>query len=786
MRKTHWMSLAALLVLLSAGPVSAGNSAWSGHVDASLISEIISHNGEFYIASSGGLLVYNPADSTFDQYDNSIGLPSNYLTCVAFARDGRLYAGTLESGMSVLTNAAGGFNVDNLSSTFHGLADDHITSVAAWGDTVVYGSQGGAGLILGGFAGRRFVKDDGLPSNDVADVFPAGDFVWIATDSGVARLDRQGFITDVSAGLPTLDTHVLARDDTTMWAGTTFGVARFDDALQEWVPVAGVNGIVFSMGYEPVTQTLWAGTRGEFFSNNGSGWTNRNIINIYVKYDLSNTFSELRGLLPTPDGSVYMGTGDPRRGRGGFLILWDGTSVRDLVVEGPPMNNLLRLSPDIDGSMWVSSFSFGVGKLTPDGHWFNYNRAAGDNNLNSRFTNLTCLADSKGSKWFSTLSTPAAPVPMNELQDQLDTDRTNDLWASYGIGDGGGDGLQSLRGQNAVEDPYGNLWFLSDEEPYGNAPNWWGINILSEDRTRWRHITPTSTNGGMLSRNVTDVAFDQGGQVYVALRFYGVQSWFTGGLETDELFDLTNDGWTTNGTSSADFNAAGINALAVRSDGVIWIGTELGLFKMDTVGRFTEFRANRGFGVGLLSDNVRDVILDREENVWVATDLGLNWIDRDDETDIQSFTTPAVWQQQLSLFFPPSVVSPLVDASCNALALHPTEPWLYVATRGGLSVLDIGALSPATTNLARVYVYPNPIRRPRGDNAIRIGNLNDRVDVKIYTLEGELVHEAYNVTASDDAWDLTTASGYLAAPGIYVVRISGDTGTVVKRVALIR
>ena len=132
----------------------------------------------------------------------------------------------------------------------------------------------------------------------------------------------------------------------------------------------------------------------------------------------------------------------------------------------------------------------------------------------------------------------------------------------------------------------------------------------------------------------------------------------------------------------------------------------------------------------------------------------------------------------------------MVSEICNVIALHPTKNQLYIATRGGISILDLTSLEPPPSNLSDVYVYPNPIRANKGHQSLKIGNLNNAlVDVKIYTLEGELVYESFNVGSSDDViWDLTTpaSTSYLAAPGVYVVHIEGSSGTVVKTVSLIR
>jgi ligand-binding sensor domain-containing protein len=781
--------LLILLVLSGAlhGEARGQRGTWVNHVNPSFITEIVLRNGGLYIATDGGLLVYQPSDSTFEQFNNTMGLPSNLLTCLAFDNGGSLYVGTDESGIARLDPVAGGFDVSTLNATFHGLADDRITTLAAWGDSVAYGTKQGAGLIVSGFPGVRFLARQGLPSESIADVFADGDFLWFATDNGVARLDRLGFITVFSTGLPSLVANVFARDDTSLWVGTNAGVARFNPADSTWIPAGLAAQAVFSISFDGAK--LWVASRDAFFENDGSGWTSHSILPIYVKYLLNRFVSEARGLQPMPDGSVYLGIGQPDRIRGANLIVWDGASVRDLPFNGPPMNDLLRAAFDIDGSLWVSSWDFGVGKLTPAGTWFNYTPALGDTNLTQRFTNLTLLPDSKGTKWFSSLWRPVAPIVLDELDDGLDLSYTNDIWTHHDIGSGGGDGLGSLRNQKAKEDPAGNRWFLSDDDPDEVAPaSWRGISILSEDRSEWRQISPTTTGGGMPVGNITDVAFDAfrpGGVAYVADKSFGVLKWTSGGFDEANLFDLTDDTWSGIGTVIFDFGGD-VSSLVLRSDEVLWVGTAEGVYKFEN-GSFRNIRADRGFGVGILSNQVIDLVLDHDENLWVATDLGVDRIARDEDNDITSFTTPVVWQTQLGLYFPPEVVSPIADAFCHALTMHPTQNLLYIATRRGLSILDLSSLEPGPTDLATVYLFPNPIRTRRGHSSLKIANHTSLVDIEIYTLEGQLIHRVENVGASEDVvWDLTTESGFLAASGVYLVRITADTGTVIRTVSLIR
>jgi hypothetical protein len=788
--------IASVACLAIAGAWAAAGAAaapkWTSYVDPSLISGIAVSGGDLYLATTGGLLVYDTAAGTYAQYNNTIGLPSNFLTCLVFDADGRLWVGTETAGMARLDGAPGSWTVTPLSSAFHGLSDDRINDIAAWGDSLVYATEYGAGLIIEDFPGPRFYERNGLPSDAVNAVLPDGDRVWLATDAGIVYLDKFGFVLSPTDTL--FAGFALARTDTALWVGTDQGVARLSDGASEWVleQLETPTRPVFSLAFDG--ERLWAGSRARVFRNAGSAWTQTPLFEFYTQYGLSNANCEVRAIQPMGAGSAYIGTGDPAsQRRGVYLLDFDGSQFTNLPFNGIPANRVLRLDFDVDESLWISTAGFGVSKLTPEGDWFSYNVAAADTFLSATF-NLTLLADSQGSKWFARQRYPLqTPTPLDELQDQLDTDRSNDQWTYRQVGDGGGDGLGSLRNLGADEDPYGNRWFLSEEDQQ-NAPGWWGVNVLSRDKSAWRQVNPTSTDpsgevGAMKSGSVFDVAFGENGDAYLALKSYGVQRWSTGGYDTESLFDFSDDTWTTiamvgaGGISSTAF----VLSVAVRSDGVVWIGTDEGLYRYER-GFLNYIPADRGFGTGLLGTEVNDLVLDRDENLWVATELGLNRIARDNLNDIASYTTAIAWQTQLNLFFPPSAVSPIVHEDCERLALHPTKDILYVATLNGISAVDLLSLDEkeTDTSLSGVYLYPNPVRPSRGDRDLKIGDINSEVVVEIYSVEGDLVHRRTVSRAGDAVWDLTTESGTIAASGVYAVRISGSGTIVTKMISLIR
>ena len=85
-----------------------------------------------------------------------------------------------------------------------------------------------------------------------------------------------------------------------------------------------------------------------------------------------------------------------------------------------------------------------------------------------------------------------------------------------------------------------------------------------------------------------------------------------------------------------------------------------------------------------------------------------------------------------------------------------------------------------------MILYPNPVHAARGDSELRIARISGLVDIRVYNLEGELVHEADGVAEGGVAWDILTLNGYQASSGIYIVQVKGTGGTSMRKVAVIR
>jgi ligand-binding sensor domain-containing protein len=799
------------MALMAVAAVSVANEAfaksrWENHVDASLIREIVYHDGELFMATVGGILVYTPDTGQFDQYQNTRGLPSNALNCLVFDDAGDMWIGTQDVGIARVTLGPDGLDVRRFSSL--GLANIHITSIDIWEGEIVYGTIEGAGKFENGFPVHEFYygSDEGLPSNVIHDVFTDGDYVWFATAAGATVLSRDpigSFVfTEVQGGPPMA--RVVEKSDDSIWLATNSGVWRMALSDSSWTQT-GPSGVdIYSLHWDG--QKMWAGGTTAFYEYDSTGqqWQEHVIKQFYGLYGMPQEDSGGKGLVRaitrTNNGDVYVAAAKEGSAYGINLVRYDGQQMDNLLPNDPGENRIVRLARDVDGSIWVTCNGLGVGKLMPSGLWVNYNTSVpGAGQLSGLFSNRAILADSEGRKWFTTQTVDEDdPKPLDELDDKLDEVYGNDVWTRHPLGSGIGDAYGTLRAQRAVEDPAGNRWFLADEaDPaYNLPPDWNGIHILRQDTQNgyeWLKVQPATTGNRMMGGYVSHVAFDFG-VVYVAIHNKGVQSWETGGYDWASLSDLANSVWGNTLNASLDVElseATKVFSLALRkSDRVLWIGTDVGVYKYDPLSsfRYKLIRQRTGSEVGLLGLPVLFVLLDHQENLWVATKLGLNKISREDDNDIEAYTTAAGFQELVGqgVNYGADVISPLAGAVCVDLLLHPDRDLLYIGTRGGLSIFDITPVPQVPTDLDNVYLYPNPVDQSRGHDVLRIDNVELPVSIDIYNLEGNLIHSATVTESEQEVWDLTTQSAFIVASGVYFVRIDNGESTIVKTVTVIR
>jgi ligand-binding sensor domain-containing protein len=755
--------------LLAPGAAIAESDDWRIFVDASAINRINCIGDSIWCSTRGGILVFDLGDSSFVQHLDGLGFRSTDVSGVTKDSHGSVWASFTTSGVARIDRFGSAQpSVKLYSSTYNYLLSDSVTCIVSAGEDVYYGSTGGIAKFYDNLHSLEPVLSDSLEGVPVRDLLVRGDTLWIACERGVARFLRSTFsFTMYRIGNVT---SLCAHAGAIHVAGTN-GVQRFDGSA--WISL-GRPGSAISRAVASGSGTLYCVTDAGAYRRDGSSWTEitANMKTLFSqKYTIWSGYNTLKTVAVDPRGTVWVAGLEAQINRGSYLSAYVSNSWINKAPQNLSQNGIVALSIDSGQGVWASTRYFGISYRASDGRWTTYSKMrtpSDEAGLTYFLNNIALLRDSQGYLWC---------CAFNDLDRIMLNDpllKTDDEWEHYALNEGT---ITTNRFVKAKEDPEGNRWFLSDD--VYREQGFLGINILKADGTAWLSVTP-STAPGMAGGSVFDVSFGEGGVAYLALRGYGVQAWYTEGFDWAHLSDLASDGWSTL-IAPADLASKELYAVEKGSDGAVWVGTASGLvrWKMGAIDSFT-IKSSPG-GRGLIGAAVFDLEFDGAGNLWVGTEQGLNKITPDDA--IEAFTSADAWKGDL---YPSSVISPLPSPICGKLAYDRLANVLWIGTANGLAQFDVTPAREVEEPLSRMILYPNPVHISRGDGEVKISRISNLVSIRVFTIEGELVHSVDGIGDGDRAWDLLTLNGFKARSGIYVVKVSDGSSTETRKIAIIR
>jgi ligand-binding sensor domain-containing protein len=747
------------------------------------VNGIVPLGDTLWCATNGGILLFDLNDSTFTQHMDGIGLRSSRIAAITVDENRSLWVGHISSGIDRIDHIDSEPFVKHYSAAVDLIQSDSITSIVAAGDDIYYGGSNGVAKFFDNLPSPETGLTKELEGTFVHDMLLVGDSLWIAYEDGAGLFERSSLqLTLYSIG----GVYSLTRHEGRIWAATTGGVQRFvPDGDPAWEQVGAVAGVPLSISsgggvLACVTASAayrWDGSQWEDIAGNrDTPGSLKYVISrtyyIWTNYDIFSAIAvDARGT-PWVGGIQEIGN------RGAYLSGYIGGEWLNKAPTQLTQNEVVELGLDPQRGLWMSSLRYGVSYLSNGGTWSTYTKFrgdVGDDALSYFAYNLALLYDSQDNLWLNVLGADLDRIVVNDPLSKAD-----DVWEHYGLAEGT---LTSNRFVKAKEDPAGNRWFLSDDDAMENGI--WGINIANAAGTEWLTVNPDSVPE-MESGSVFDCAFGPDGRVYLALRGYGVQVWFPGYYDWDNLSDLDDDVWFTI-IDPDQLTSTIIHSIALDEDGSVWLGTASGLvrYRSGVIDSLTKkiFTGQEGL-VGAI---VYDLEFDGGGNLWVATDGGLDKIDEDGEI-VETYTTADYWSSGLEFLYPNSIISPLPSPICKALEYDEHENVLWIGTDNGLARLDMSPPSGEEIPLSQLILYPNPIYPSRGDDALQIWGISPPVSIRIFTVEGELVHRVVVTEEGGVAWDLLTLNGYLAQSGIYIVVVNSIDGrfSETRKIALIR
>ncbi len=738
------------MIIVCAPARAQGSGEWKNYTAQNSVQNISVMKGSVWAATKGGVFSYHIADSTFQQFTNSEGLPTNNVTSVIVDDDGGVWTGDATGGLAHYDPGMARWQV-NLDITNSNFTKKQINEFFLYGDSLFIAGDYGVSLFhKRAFEFRdSYVRFGNLPvQNTVNGILILGDNLWIATANGVAvaSLSSSNLISPTAwqiyttaKGLPSDSVKTIFTLNGVVYVGTNRGIAYFNGTTWSSINALGPLSI----------QRTVTGSNGAYAITTNAIYLIQSPTQFQKIADVPN---DILSDIAVENEKIIVGSNTQGIG---FL---EETGVRYAVPNGPASNLFISLAIDPKGTLWAAS---------------GYNgRGAGFYSFDGRtWTNYTTSTDTL--------------IKSNDYH-RVDIGVNDTKWIGAW-----GDGVMMVRDDNTLyryssqnapflgikKDPKfivicdvasdwrGNTWFI-DWDPADDKPLW----MLRPDST-WQGFRNGYDSTYTLLSGLT---IDQNGNKWLYQR---LATAFTPGLffvdSKRTLDDPTDDTWTL--LTAPGLMSNNITAVMVDNDGSVWVGTDQGANAILNPLN-PEASLENSIVIPLAGIFVNTIAVDPLNNKWVGTKEGV-FVLSDRATVVASYTVN-------------STDGRLPDNDVRAIAFDGGRGIAYFGTEKGLASIKTSFITPRPS-FQDLFFYPNPFIISKG-KTLTIDGLVQNSSVKILTNDGRLVRELSDKNSLPGGriafWDGTDNQGTLAASGIYLVVAYTQQGDQVAtgKVAVIR
>ncbi len=707
------LTTAALIVSLLSVALPAQQLLWENHTNKDNITSLESFAGYVWATSTGGVVRIDPDDNSIRTYMNSDGLRSNLVNFAAYAGDSVVFFGSATGVLSRLDLKTNQF----FSQVLQG--------------------RDGATISLNAAAAHD-------------------DILWIASSVGVIKYDliRHGGevketyrnLGDFPAETPVLD---LAVFDSEIIAATEQGLAIADASSEflldpnEWLNLAApaepaclaiLDDVILGTAdgafhLKPDRTFEPAGVSDAAIFDVA---TNSSSTELYILYNRSGT----RGVFALVAGEDLPLTGDASIRNSLNSLAWSntlftgtatsgvfeivGNALQLIAVPGPADNNLVGGGITSDGKLQVVTRFQEISTLQ-DGVW--------DQTPVTGLEKLSTLVDAQDNLWIATFGDGALRLLPDGTLQKFDQ-------ASSPLIGIQSDPTASVV-NNLYQDPAGRIWF-SLFQAFPHRP----MVVFDQTDSLW---TWFGADDDFISGNNQVVAAGNGSAAIgvddqgIAFLRYGADPF---NHADDQLAYFSR---------SRRLPSAIVSAVAYDRDNRLWVGTPQGLARFDDEIEFF-------IPVSLpaeVSSEVTALVADSRNNLWVGTSRGLALLP-DGGGDTLALTT---------------MNSELVSDQIESLVYDEPTGNLLIFTANGLSILDYTV--SGNDGASGVVAYPNPFRIGDGSTGVLQFTIDQRGDIRIFTIAGDLVR----TTDVNAGWDGRNASGEYVASGVYIWELHAEDGT---------
>ncbi|MCI0329589.1 MAG: hypothetical protein L0196_01350 [candidate division Zixibacteria bacterium] len=710
------------VVLVHSGAEAFIIGEWKNYTNTNDVRGFAYAGGYLWVATTGGLVKFNPTFEARQVFTNAEGLGGNFLLSVAADGRGNVWAGADNGTLTKYDLARNRFTVYPM------LGPDgrrlKLSVILPDSDRLWIGTDIGVALFLternGGEMKEIYRRLGSINiETPVRALALFRDSIWAATPQGVAQAYKNGFNLldsaywrNPSAGLTNKDAYSLLVFQDTLLVGTSVGIFAYlsDSArFRVYRPHLGAGFIASMVSLGDTLYSPWQ--YGLVRTVDGIG------------YDLlSDTIYGGRifpALFVTPQNQLFAGT------PGGGFARWRGSFWSIYRPPGPPGNYFDDLAVDGFGRIWCANDRFGASMF--DG----VNWKILDTVPQMAGLSVAVDLDQAGNKWYGFWG-GAATVAWGAKPD------------SFFRFDTLNSPLVGIPGFNfyilvtdVADDYQGNVWFANSLASNGQA-----LVVRKPDGS----FTVFNSSDGFDASNDIVALFPDGDNIWIAFKpdnAPGIGHLNFGGTVSNKSDDRLvyynkEDNFLLDNR---------VTAIVVDRRGTLWAGTGLGLSRFNADFSFFET-------VPLpqpVGPQVNSIVVDPRNNKWVGTTNGLAVITEEGEI--------------FGPFLPEN--SGLVASLINAMDFDPETGYLWIGTAGGLSRLSTQVLEESTPP-SMVEAFPNPFLLKTGSERVYFRGLPLEATLHIYTIAGEEVRRLVDT----DFWDGKNSRGNHVASGVYLFLVN--------------
>jgi hypothetical protein len=791
---------AMMITGILAGYTRAAEPAFEQVLPAKMTTALLEHRSKVLRGlNGGGIIVWDRVDPlATERWTSGKDLSGNYITDMTWTGQ-HVWIATRGAGLTRVTDLD---TAPEFRQYINNLGSLDVTAVTGTvigdGERVFYGMDGkGLGQINSGLSGNIYTAEqDGLISNDVITLQMFQDDLFVGTPIGISRFANNVF-TDQNAGLTNLVINDLTLDsDGNLLAASNAGIHQWDPDGQTWlllgtigprvVDITSSAGLVYALGLNP----------------NGSG--------VLSEYD-GDTWSTIA--LPYPEcsaidaGEEFWIGGPVKNSTPGGTLTFNylgrrltGDDFDTVVGIATQVSNCEGVAFGADGAAWMGDWhglQISSYDARDNSSFFIYERSHAANDTLNLFPGLgpvlSIVGDPDGTVYAGQYAGGGVLKfnPATGTTDLMGPDNS---------------GLQGRSVVNLVVHPDGPLiivhdvWDTQRVEVLVEPGNW-------TSTASW--VVPPMDQGLDSGSSVWDALVEKRDIIWFAVEDGGLVRWDINGPDAgpnDPLtwFDQSDDVWYDPVAffTSTSLDPGKTVGLALGRDGSLWAGGnglvqftyEIGAGTHITTTVKLDFQEKISASTnGLVNGNVKDIAVDANGDVWVATRTGLNRVSpRGDEALIAAWIDLPNYlaNPNYGVLYSPNVIAPLPGNTYAKIVPSLDGRRMLLSSDQGTTLITVGAgpgSSGGTDPLKAVYCYPNPWTPGELGGRLKIGGLPvETVRVDIHNLEGQRVFSDKSVAEGIGFWEGDTIRGNPVTSGMYILKITSGGLTTTRILAVVR